>query len=204
MKHNKPSKRDNNTWAPVTSFRILAHVLLPLLGELGFKDRFMSFLKDKKDQIASFSALTGTTLSLIALAITSYSLMNFPKKPLLYMQFSKSDRYGLIAVTYNGGDAPCAEFKLEYPAQIGKVQHIVQYQQSVSPNAQINSLGIPFLPRSTLSAIGQCSDEKCVVNGTYLAPNKVFALKFPDEVTTINLSASCIGNTGSAMAEYET
>jgi hypothetical protein len=33
-KYNKPSKRDNNTWAPVTSFRIIAHVLLPLLGAL--------------------------------------------------------------------------------------------------------------------------------------------------------------------------
>lgn len=31
---NKPSKRDNNTWALVTSFRIIAHVLLPLLGAL--------------------------------------------------------------------------------------------------------------------------------------------------------------------------
>ena len=31
---NKPSKRDNNTWAPVTSFRIIAHVLLPLLEAL--------------------------------------------------------------------------------------------------------------------------------------------------------------------------
>ena len=33
-KPNKPSKRDNYTQAPVTSFRIIAYVLLPLLGAL--------------------------------------------------------------------------------------------------------------------------------------------------------------------------
>ena len=34
---NKPSQRDNYMQAPVTSFRILACMYLPLLGALGVK-----------------------------------------------------------------------------------------------------------------------------------------------------------------------
>ena len=39
FEYNKSSRRDNNTWAPVTSFRILAHVFPPLAWHYRFQWR---------------------------------------------------------------------------------------------------------------------------------------------------------------------
>ena len=105
-----------------------------------FQGRFMSFLQDNKDKIASFSALVGTTLSIIALAVTAYSLRDISKSPSLVLQIANSDRFGHVAVTYNGGDAPCAEFKITYPESVGKVEQIIQYQESVITNAKFKAV----------------------------------------------------------------
>jgi hypothetical protein len=163
----------------------------------------MYFLKNNKDQIASFAALAGTTLSILALAITAYSLRDTPKSPNLVLQFSNSDRFGNVAVTYNGGDGPCAEFKITYSEHIGRVEQIVQYQESVITNAKIVE-GQITLPPAVLSKTGKCLNGRCAVNGTFLAPNQVFALKLPQNANKFKMTASCIGNSNQVSEWFET
>lgn len=163
----------------------------------------MDFLKNNKDQIASFAALAGTTLSILALAVTAYSLRDTPKSPNLVIQFSKSDRFGDVAVTYNGGDGPCAEFKITYPESIGSVEQIVQYQESVITNAKIVEDKI-ILPPAALSKTGKCLNGTCSVSGTFLAPNQVFALKLPLNANNFKMTASCIGNSNQVSEWFET
>lgn len=163
----------------------------------------MSFLTDKKDQIASFAALAGTTLSLVALAITAYTLRNTPKSPNLVLQISKSDRFGNVAVIYNGGEAPCAEFKVTYPESVGEVEQIIQYQESVITNARLEG-GEPVLPPYGLSKVGMCENDICTINGTFLSPNQVFALKLPQNIKKSKMTASCIGNSNIVTEWFET
>lgn len=170
---------------------------------LGGQGRFMSFLKNKKDQIASFAALSGTTLSIVALAITAYSLRDTPKSPNLVLQISNSDRFGSVAVTYNGGDAPCAEFKITYPERVGQVEQIIQYQESVITNAKIQR-GKTVLPPFRLDKVGKCSNGSCSIDGTFLAPNQVFALKLPPNLKNFKLTASCIGESSQVSSMVQT
>jgi hypothetical protein len=163
----------------------------------------MSILKDNKDQIASFAALVGTTLSIIALGITAYSLRDTPKSANLVLQISSSDRFGSVAVTYNGGDAPCAEFKLTYPESIGNVEQIIQYQESVITNAKIQE-GKVVLPPFALDKVGKCSNGNCTINGTFLSPNQAFALKLPKKAKMFKMTASCIGDSNQVTEWFET
>jgi hypothetical protein len=163
----------------------------------------VGFLIKNKDQIASFAALAGTTLSIIALGITAYSLRDTPKSPNLVLQASHSDIHGNVAVTYNGGDAPCAEFKITYPDNVGQIEQIVQYQESVITNAKIEN-GKTVLPPYKYLKVGNCSNGSCAINGTFLAPNQVFAVKLPAKVQKFKITASCIGNSNQVSKWFRT
>lgn len=94
-------------------------------------------------------------------------------------------------VTYNGGDGPCAEFKISYPDKFKKVEQIVQYQESVISNAKLENGNI-VLPPYAYFEVGKCEFGNCEVNGGFLSPNQVFALRITHDLGKYEINARCI------------
>lgn len=114
-----------------------------------------------------------------------------PKRPNLVLQKEKIQDNISRIIIYNGGDGPCAEFKISYQNDFDYVEQIVQYQESVITNAKIVGDKI-VLPPSAHTPVGICENNNCKIHGGFLAPNQVFALSIKHKNTNTEITASCI------------
>lgn len=135
----------------------------------------MSFLVKFKDHISSVGVI-------VAIVFSSLALLSNPKTPDLVVSSEVIDNLTTRVVVYNGGDGPCAGFKISYSNVYSFVEQIVQYQESALPNKKldVNKQGetVIAFPARAPDKVGRCEQEKCKINGEFLAPNQAFALDF--------------------------
>ncbi len=134
----------------------------------------MSFFVKYKDHISSIGVI-------VAIFFSSLALLSNPKEPDLVVSSEKIQNKTRVVI-YNGGDGPCAGFKIKYPNHFDSVEQIVQYQESALPNKKLstNDKGetVIVYPAKVPDTLEKCKSESCIINGEFLKPNQAIALDF--------------------------
>ena len=87
--------------------------------------------------ISSVGIIISTVSAIIVMIISINALESKPKRPNLVLLKEKIQNTKSRIIVYNGGDGPCAEFKITYKNEFESVKQIVQYQESVITNAKL-------------------------------------------------------------------
>ncbi|WP_133541017.1 hypothetical protein [Idiomarina aquatica] len=134
----------------------------------------MSFFVKYKDHISSIGVIFAIVFSLLA-------LLSNPKEPDLVVSSEKIKNKTRVVI-YNGGDGPCAGFKIKYPNHFNSVEQIVQYQESALPNKKLSTNDkdelVIVYPARAPDTLEKCKIESCIINGEFLKPNQAIAFDF--------------------------
>ena len=92
----------------------MEHICLEILNFLA--DVNLSFFVKYKDHISSIGVI-------VAIFFSSLALLSNPKEPDLVVSSEKIQNKTRVVI-YNGGDGPCAGFKIKYPNHFDSVEVI--------------------------------------------------------------------------------